>query len=68
MVVLQRRTVRGKYAAAIGGNRTAVELSGINVVGTVWILYILAGLLSSLGGIARICVTVGVRVLERAEE
>lgn len=53
MVIIQRRTVLGKYAAAIGGNRTAVELSGINVVGTVWILYILAGLLSSLGGIAR---------------
>lgn len=51
--IIQRKTVIGKYAAAIGGNRTAAELSGINVVSTVWILYIMVGLLCSLGGIAR---------------
>jgi ribose transport system permease protein len=53
MVIIQRKTVLGKYAAAIGGNRTAAELSGINVVSTVWILYIVTGFLSSIGGIAR---------------
>ena len=53
MVIIQKRTVLGKYAAAIGGNRTAAELSGINVIGTIWILYIIVGVLSSIGGIAR---------------
>jgi ribose transport system permease protein len=53
MVIVQRKTVLGKYTAAIGGNRTAAELSGINVVWTVWLLYIITGVLSSIGGIAR---------------
>lgn len=53
MIVVQRKTVLGKYTAAIGGNRTAAELSGINVIRTVWLLYIITGLLASLGGIAR---------------
>ena len=53
MVIIQKRTVLGKYAAAIGGNRTAAELSGINVIRTIWILYIIVGVLSSIGGITR---------------
>ena len=53
MVILQKKTVLGKYTAAIGGNRTAAELSGINVVWTVWLLYIITGVLASIGGIAR---------------
>lgn len=53
MVIVQKKTVLGKYAAAIGGNRTAAELSGINVIRTIWILYIIVGVLSSVGGIAR---------------
>lgn len=53
MVVLQRRTIIGKYAAAIGGNRTAAELSGINVVKMVWILYIITGILAAFAGVAR---------------
>jgi len=32
---------------------SAAELSGINVVWMVWLLYIITGLLSSIGGIAR---------------
>ncbi len=32
LVIVQRRTILGKYAAAIGGNRTAAELSGINAI------------------------------------
>ncbi len=52
MVIVQKMTVLGKYAAAIGGNRTAAELSGINVIRTIWILYIIVGVLSSVGGIA----------------
>jgi len=53
MVIVQKKTVLGKYAAAIGGNRTAAELSGINVIRTIWILYVIVGVLSSIGGIAR---------------
>ena len=53
MIVIQKKMALGKYTAAIGGNRTAAELSGINVVRTVWLLYIIAGLLAALGGIAR---------------
>lgn len=30
LIVLQRKTLLGKYATAIGGNRLAAELSGIN--------------------------------------
>jgi ribose/xylose/arabinose/galactoside ABC-type transport system permease subunit len=53
LIIVQNRTVLGKYAAAIGGNRTAAELSGINVVLVVWILYIIVGLFASLAGVAR---------------
>jgi ribose/xylose/arabinose/galactoside ABC-type transport system permease subunit len=53
LIILQRKTILGKYAAAIGGNRTAAELSGINAAKTVWFLYIIVGVCSSLGGIAR---------------
>ena len=53
LVIVQRRTILGKYAVAIGGNRTSAELSGINAVGMVWILYILVGSSAALAGIAR---------------
>jgi len=53
LVVVQRRTILGKYAAAIGGNRTAAELSGINAVKYVWILYVIVGLFAALAGLAR---------------
>jgi ribose/xylose/arabinose/galactoside ABC-type transport system permease subunit len=53
LVIVQRKTIIGKYAAAIGGNRTAAELSGINAVKNVWILYIVLGALAALAGIAR---------------
>lgn len=53
LVIVQRKTLLGKYAAAIGGNRLASELSGINTVKIVWILYILVGLFAALAGIAR---------------
>ena len=51
--VVQRHTVLGKYVAAVGGNRTAAELSGINAVKVVWGVYILLGALSALAGVAR---------------
>lgn len=53
LIIVQRKTIIGKYSAAIGGNRTAAELSGINAVKWVWILYIIVGFLSALAGMAR---------------
>ena len=53
LIVVQNKTLLGKYAAAIGGNRTAAELSGINVVLVVWILYIIVGLFAALAGVSR---------------
>ncbi len=53
LYILQRKTVLGKYVAAIGGNRTAAELSGINVVKVVWGVYVMLGALSALAGVAR---------------
>jgi len=53
LVIVQRKTILGKYAAAIGGNRIAAELSGINAVKMVWILYIILGVCAALAGVAR---------------
>jgi ribose/xylose/arabinose/galactoside ABC-type transport system permease subunit len=53
LVIVQRKTIIGKYAAAIGGNRNAAELSGINAVKYVWILYIIVGVFAALAGVSR---------------
>ncbi len=53
LVILQRKTILGKYAAAIGGNRIAAELSGISAVKYVWILYVIVGLFAAAAGVAR---------------
>lgn len=53
MFIIQRKTVLGKYAAAIGGNRLAAELSGINAVEIGWLIYIIVGICAALAGIAR---------------
>jgi len=53
LVIVQRKTILGKYAAAIGGNRLAAELSGINTVNIVWLLYIIVGVFAALAGVAR---------------
>jgi ribose/xylose/arabinose/galactoside ABC-type transport system permease subunit len=53
LVVLQRKTLIGKYSAAIGGNKTAAELSGISPVKWVWILYIIVGVSAALAGMSR---------------
>jgi len=53
LVIVQRRTIIGKYSAAIGGNRTSAELSGINAVKMVWLLYVIVGLFAALAGLAR---------------
>lgn len=53
LVIVQGKTILGKYTAAVGGNRTAAELSGINAVSVVWLLYIIVGFFAALAGIAR---------------
>jgi ribose/xylose/arabinose/galactoside ABC-type transport system permease subunit len=53
LIVVQNRTILGKYAAAIGGNPTAAKLSGINATLVVWLLYIIVGFFSALAGVAR---------------
>ena len=53
LVIVQRKTILGKYAAAVGGNRTAAELSGINAAHVAWLLYIIVGFMAALAGIAR---------------
>lgn len=53
VVIVQRKTILGKYAAAIGGNRLAAELSGINAVLVGWLIYIIVGFFAALAGIAR---------------
>ncbi|MGD0727759.1 MAG: ABC transporter permease [Spirochaetia bacterium] len=53
LVIVQKRTIVGKYAAAIGGNRTSAELSGINAVKWVWVLYVVVGLFAAFAGVAR---------------
>lgn len=50
-LALERKSVLGKYSIAIGGNRTAAVLSGINADGIVMVLYILAGLMAGIAGI-----------------
>jgi ribose/xylose/arabinose/galactoside ABC-type transport system permease subunit len=53
LVVVQRKTILGKYAAAIGGNRLAAELSGINAVRIGWLIYVIVGFFAALAGVAR---------------
>lgn len=42
-VILQNKTVLGKYSIAIGGNKLAAELSGINVKKMIVLLYVIVG-------------------------
>jgi ribose/xylose/arabinose/galactoside ABC-type transport system permease subunit len=53
LVIVQRKTILGKYAAAIGGNPVAAQLSGINAVKYVWLLYIIVGFFAAMAGVAR---------------
>jgi len=53
IIYFQRRSVIGKYSVAIGGNKTAAQLSGINVTRIVWILYALVGAAAALAGVGR---------------
>jgi ribose/xylose/arabinose/galactoside ABC-type transport system permease subunit len=53
LVIVQKRALLGKYAAATGGNPTAARLSGINTTKVVFVLYGIVGITAALAGIAR---------------
>jgi len=48
--VLERRTLLGRYAVAVGSNPTAAELSGVPLRRTRFILYTLSGAMAGLAG------------------
>lgn len=48
---IETKTILGKYAFAIGGNRRTALLSGINVDNVVVVIYILVGTLAGVSGI-----------------
>jgi ribose/xylose/arabinose/galactoside ABC-type transport system permease subunit len=48
---LEKKSLLGKYSFAIGGNRTAAILSGINADGVVMRLYVIVGFLAGLSGV-----------------
>jgi D-xylose transport system permease protein len=51
MTYLSTNTRFGRYAYAIGGNREAARLSGINIRKTSFLIFVLMGFLSGLAGI-----------------
>jgi len=51
---IERKTVLGRYSFAIGGNRGASVLSGINVAGIVMLLYVVVGLLAGFCGVLQV--------------
>jgi len=50
VAIVMKRTVTGRYLLAVGGNRSAAELSGIDVGRTVAIAHILSGGLAAVAG------------------
>ncbi len=48
---LSTNTRFGRYAYAIGGNREAARLSGINIKNNIFMIFVLMGLLCGLGGV-----------------
>jgi ribose/xylose/arabinose/galactoside ABC-type transport system permease subunit len=50
-LILERKSVLGKYSIAIGGNKTAAILSGINSDAIVQLLYVLCSGLAAVSGI-----------------
>jgi ribose/xylose/arabinose/galactoside ABC-type transport system permease subunit len=48
---LEKKTVLGKYALAIGGNENAARLSGINIPSIHWVLFALSGIMAAFSGI-----------------
>ncbi len=51
MTYISNNTRFGRYTYAIGGNREAARLSGINIKKTLFMVYSLMGLLAGVGGV-----------------
>jgi D-xylose transport system permease protein len=51
MVYVSNNTRFGRYAYAIGGNRDAARLSGINIRGMIFKIFVLMGFLSGVAGV-----------------
>jgi D-xylose transport system permease protein len=51
MIYVSNNTRFGRYSYAIGGNRDAARLSGINISGMVFNIFVLMGFLSGVGGV-----------------
>lgn len=49
-MILQKKSVLGKYSVAIGGNPVAARLAGINVDKIVWVLYVLVAACAAFAG------------------
>ena len=49
-IFIEKKTLVGKYAVAIGGNRTSAILSGINVDRIQTVLFVLTGAMAGLSG------------------
>ncbi|TFG64044.1 MAG: ABC transporter permease [Spirochaetales bacterium] len=52
-VILEKRSILGKYSIAIGGNKIAASLSGINVNAIIWTMYILVGIVGGFAGVVK---------------
>ncbi|NLE19588.1 MAG: ABC transporter permease [Clostridiales bacterium] len=50
--VFLRRTIRGRWVYAIGGNEEAARISGVKVNQTKIIVYVLCGMMAAIAGIA----------------
>ena len=51
MAYISNNTRFGRYSYAIGGNREAARLSGVNIRWTVFVIFLLMGLLAGLAGV-----------------
>ncbi len=49
-LILEKKSLLGKYSIAVGGNRTAATLSGINAGAVTMILYAIVGITAGLSG------------------
>lgn len=52
-VLLQKKSVLGKYSIAIGGNQTAAHLAGIKVNTIIMILFVMVGCVAAFSGTVR---------------
>ncbi len=52
-IILQRKSILGKYSVAIGGNQTAARLAGIKVNVIVMVLFVLVGCVAAFSGVVR---------------